>query len=560
MQAFRSATGLVGAALPFLLLTALANGQETTRVSVDSSGGEGINDSWEPAISADGRFVAFVSYADNLVHGDTNGARDVFVHDRSTGVTERVSVDSSGAEGNGDSSFDRWPSISADGQVVVFWSDASNLVGGDTNGRTDVFVHDRATGVTERVSVDSSGVEGNGGSLGSSISADGRIVAFCSDASNLVAGDHGGIVDAFVHDRATGVTERVSVDSSGAEGDRESSGPLLRADGRIVTFASWASNLVAGDTNGCADAFVHDRATGITERVSVDSSGVEANDGSGPSSISADGQIVALWSFASNLVSGDKNWCLDVFVHDRSTGITERVSVDSSGSEGNATSWAGSISADGQVVAFGSQASNLVAGDTSMTEDVFVHDRVTGITERVSVDSSGAEGNDYSDTASISADGQVVAFMSNASNLVAGDTNRMVDVFVHERCDATWTNYGAGCPGTNGVPSFTSRADPVLGTTVTLDLGNSYGIATVGVFIVGFQRTAIPTNWGGDVLADPLITRVLPLPASGASFSDQIPIDDELCGFTVDLQAIEADPGAVKGVSFTQGLELVLGR
>jgi hypothetical protein len=229
--------------------------------------------------------------------------------------------------------------------------------------------------------------------------------------------------------------------------------------------------------------------------------------------------------------------------------------------EGDNGSGYPSISADGQVVAFGGSASNLVAGDTNGVADFFVHDRATGITERVSVDSSGVEGNNNgSGGAPISADGQIVAFLSWASNLVAGDTNGCLDVFVHERCEiATWSNYGAGFPGTNGVPSFTSQADPVLGTTVTLDLANSYGNATVGLLIIGFQRTTIHTNWGSDVLADPLITRVLLLPASGASLSALIPDDEDLCGFTLDLQAIEADPGAVKGVSFTQGLELVLG-
>jgi hypothetical protein len=175
------------------------------------------------------------------------------------------------------------------------------------------------------------------------------------------------------------------------------------------------------------------------------------------------------------------------------------------------------------------------------------------------VDSSGVEGNYTSNFPSISADGQVVAFGSSATNLVAGDTNAFEDVFVHDRCVASWSNYGAGFPGTNGVPSFTSQTNPVLGTTVTLDLANSYGNATVGLLIVGFQRTTIPTNWGSDVLADPLITRVVDLPASGASLSHRIPNDHDLCGFTVDLQALEADPGAAKGVSFTQGLELVLG-
>jgi Tol biopolymer transport system component len=559
MQASRFATGFVGPALQVLLLTVPAIGQETTRVSVDSSGAEGNRGSYDPSTSANGQFVAFTSWASNLVAGDTNGNFDVFVHDRATSITERVSVRSNGKEGNNDSGF---PSISTDGQIVAFTSDASNLVAGDANGRRDVFVHDRSTRITERVSVDSSGVEGNAISFVPTISADGQFVAFSSYASNLVAGDTNGHVDVFVHDRATGITERVSVDSSGVAGNDSSDEPSISADGQIVAFSSWASNLVAGDTNGRIDAFVHDRSTGITERVSVDSSGVEGNDSSVDPSISADGQIVAFYSPASNLVAGDTNGADDAFVHDRATGITERVSVDSSGVEGNARSFAPSISANAQIVAFHSNASNLVAGDTNGAFDVFVHDRLNGVTERVSVDSSGVEGNDNSGNyggPSISADGRIVAFYSDASNLVAGDTNSVSDVFVHDRCVASWSNYGAGFPGTKGVPSFTSQADPVLGTTVTLDLANSYGNATVGLLIVGFQRTTIHTNWGSDVLAVPLITRVLVLPAGGVSLSDRIPNDDDLCGFTVDLQAIEADPGAVQGVSFTPGLELVLG-
>jgi hypothetical protein len=564
MQASRFATGLVGPALQVLLLTVPAIGQETTRVSVDSSGGEGNDSSLGPSISADGQIVAFTSRASNLVAGDTNARYDVFVLDRATGITERVSVDSSGGEGNDDSYN---PSMSADGQIVAFDSKASNLVAGDTNGVRDVFIRDRATGITERVSVDSSGVEGNDISFVPSISADGQVVAFSSGASNLVAGDTNARYDVFVHDRATGITERVSVDSSGGEGNGDCFWPSISADGQVVAFSSAATNLVAGDTNHTWDVFVHDRATGITERVSVGSSGGEGDNTSGYynfPSISADGQIVAFQSYASNLVAGDTNGYPDVFVHDRATGITERVSVDSSGGEGNLGSGESetSISADGQVVEFESAASNLVDRDRNHSWDVFVHDRTTGITERVSVDSSGVEGNNNSHITygrSISADGQIVAFESAASNLVAGDTNSVSDVFVHDRCVASWSNYGAGFPGTNGVPSFTSQTDPVLGTTVTLDLANSYGNATVGLLIVGFQRTTIHTNWGSDVLAAPLITRVLVLPAGGVSLSDRIPNDDDLCGFTVDLQAIEADPGAVQGVSFTPGLELVLG-
>jgi hypothetical protein len=239
--------------------------------------------------------------------------------------------------------------------------------------------------------------------------------------------------------------------------------------------------------------------------------------------------------------------------------------VDSSGAEGSdptfvPSSYSPSISADGQIVAFISHASNLVAGDTNGSNDVFVHDRVTGITERVSVDSSGVEGGGDCYSPSISADGQIVAFESASSNLVGGDTNGADDVFVHERCEiATWTNYGAGFPGTNGVPSFTSQVDPVLGTKVTLDLANSFGNSTVGLVLVGYLETFVSTNKGGDLLVVPAFTFLVTLAPSGLSIGGDLPADDALCGFEVFVQALELDPGAAKGMSFTAGLKLVLG-
>jgi Tol biopolymer transport system component len=405
-----------------------ADAQLTERMSVDSFGTQGNSNSVYPLISADGRFVVFESAASNLVAGDSNGAQDIFVHDRQTGTTERVSVDSSGTQGN-NVSFD--PSISADGRFVAFTSFASNLVSGDTNGTSDVFVHDRQTGTTERVSVDSSGTQGNGSCLVPSISADGRFVTFSSFASNLVSGDTNGTSDIFVHDRQTGTTERVSVDSSGTEGNGPCYNPSISADDRFVAFSSDASNLVSGDTNGTADVFVHDRQTGTTERVSVDSSGAQGNGNGYYSSISSDGRFVTFSSSASNLVSGDTNGKSDVFVHDRQTGTTERVSVDSSGTQGNGNGDYPSISANGRLVAFQSDASNLVSVDTNGTFDIFVHDRQTGTTVLVSVDSSGTQGNSFSITPSISADGRFVAFDSLASNLVSGDTNGTEDLFSH---------------------------------------------------------------------------------------------------------------------------------
>jgi len=401
----------------------------TVRVSVASDGTQSNHDSYNPSISADGRFVAFESEAANLVSGDTNNFRDIFVHDRQTGQTTRVSVASDGTQSN-QHSYN--PSISADGRFVAFESVASNLVSGDTNNHQDIFVHDRQTGQTTRVSVASDGAQANDFSSNPSISADGRYVAFISVANNLVSGDTGVDHDVFVHDRQTGATTLVSVAMDGSEGNGYSEEVSISADGRYVAFRSWADNLVSGDTNNHPDIFVRDRQTGQTTRVSVASDGTQANDFSFEPSISASGRYVAFASSAGNLVSGDTNSDWDVFVHDRQTGATTRVSVAKGGGQAVGRSHNPSISADGRYVAFASSASNLVSGDTNNHPDIFVHDRQTGVTTRVSVASDGTQTYVFSFDPSISADGRYVAFGSEADNLVSGDTNGRFDIFVRE--------------------------------------------------------------------------------------------------------------------------------
>ncbi|MBU4457101.1 MAG: hypothetical protein KKA65_06395, partial [Nanoarchaeota archaeon] len=273
--------------LSLLVNPALAAAGITTRVSVASDGGQGNGDSsWGVSISADGRYVAFKSNASNLVSGDTNDANDVFVHDRQSGQTTRVSVASDGAQGNYHSGS---PSISADGRYVAFESYSNNLVSGDTNDAIDVFVHDRQSGQTRRVSLASDGAQGNYHSGSPSISADGRYVAFGSYSNNLVSGDTNDANDVFVHDRQSGQTRRVSLASDGTQGSGDSSSPSISADGRYVAFYSDASNLVSGDTNGYWDVFVHDRQSGQTARVSVASDGAQGNGVSLYPSISADG-------------------------------------------------------------------------------------------------------------------------------------------------------------------------------------------------------------------------------------------------------------------------------
>ena len=404
----------------------------TSRVSVASDGtqGNGLSGYDRSFVSADGRYVVFMSVADNLVPGDTNNFGDIFIHDQQTGQTSRVSVASDGTQGN---QYSGHPAVSADGRYVAFMSMADNLVPGDTNGKRDVFVHDRQTGQTSLVSVASDGTQGNNNSSTSSISADGRYVVFDSYANNLVPGDTNGGPDIFVHDRQTGQTNRVSVASDGTQANSGSGVASMSADGRYVAFASGANNLVSGDTNNLGDSFVHDRQTGQTSRVSVASNGAQGNDHALGPHISADGRYVAFFSWATNLVPGDTNNYGDVFVHDRQTKQTSRVSVTSSGIQGNSGSYWPFISADGRYVAFDSAANNLVPGDTNNIQDMFVHDRQTWQIIRVSVASDGTEANDLSYTPSISADGRYITFASEASNLVPGDTNNTADVFAHDR-------------------------------------------------------------------------------------------------------------------------------
>ena len=503
----------------FLQAGGVAWSQVTERVSVDSDGNEVHGESNFPSISSDGRYVAFASAALDLVAGDNNGYRDIFVHDRQTGETTRVSVDSDGNEGNGESNpgSSSSLSLSSDGMHVAFESFADDLVAVDTNPLSDMFVHNRLTGATTLVSVDSAGVQDPipSSSSSPSLSSHGKYVAFQSDAV-LVADDDNGVWDVFVHDRdadgngtydepgPVGIsTVRVSVDSTGAQVDDPSYSPSISSDGRYVAFASDADapDLVAGDGNGVSDVFVHDRdadgngtydepgPAGIsTVRVSVDSAGNEVNGESNSPSISSDGRYVAFTSAATNLVAGDGNGKLDVFVHDRDAdgngtydepgpaGIsTVRVSVDIDGNEGNGDSYAPSISADGRYVAFASDAPDLVAGDGNGKLDVFVHDRDAdgdGIydepgsvsTTRVSVNLDDAEGNGDSKNPSISADGSSVAFESIADNLVAGDGNGVFDIFVDDLQVGAGGNEGDGNGNSSSGCFISTAADGSVAT------------------------------------------------------------------------------------------------
>jgi Tol biopolymer transport system component len=334
-----------------------------------------------PSISSDGGVVAFDSVAADLVTGDTNGVRDIFVRDPKTGTTRRISKSTTGVQGNGDS-YD--PSVSADGWLVAFYSSAGNLVAGDTNGMRDIFVRDRRNGTTTRISKSTAGVQGNGSSYGPSVSENGRFVAFESDASNLVTGDTNGVRDVFVRDRQNGTTTRISKSTAGVQGNGNSHNPAVSSDGRFVVFESDATNFATSDTNTAADVFIWDRQTGTTTRVSRSTAGAQGNGGSYGPSVSADGRFVVFNSYATNLVTGDTNAAGDIFVRDRRNGTTTRVSKSTAGVQGNGDSSDSTIAAAGRYVAFTSSATNLVTGDTNGRADIFVRDRQLGETHLIS--------------------------------------------------------------------------------------------------------------------------------------------------------------------------------
>ncbi len=315
-------------------------------------------------------YVAFGSAANNLVPGDS-GWWDVFVRDRVGGTTERVSIADGGGQANGHSTR---PSISADGRFVAFQSKASNLVPNDSNSASDIFVRDRSGSATERVSLSSAGGQANYDCYRPCISADGGFVAFESEASNLVSNDSGWR-DIFVRDRPGSTTERVSVTSGGAQANYDSYNACISADGRFVAFESGAWNLVPGDTNGYPDVFLRDREANTTERVSVSAAGEQGSFGSANPSISGDGRFVAFDTYSPNLAPGDTYGVSDVLIRDTQTPTIEAVSISTSDEQGHSGSYEPSISANGRFVAFKSDASYLVSGDTNGVNDVFVRDR-----------------------------------------------------------------------------------------------------------------------------------------------------------------------------------------
>jgi Tol biopolymer transport system component len=443
-------------------------------VATDGTQANGASDSY--SVSATGRFIAFGSSASNLVAGDTNGVYDVFLRDTCIGApadcvstTIRVSIANDGSEGNGATSST--PSLSADGRYVAFSSGASNLVSGDTNGKFDTFVRDTCIGAavgcvpsTSRVSVATDGSEANNGGSGPQISATGRFIAFMSSATNLVAADTNAAIDSFLRDTCLGApagcvpsTIRVSVASDGSQatGGTNSVPVAVTSDGRFVLFDSAMTSLT-GIPNSL-QALVRDTCidapSGCTPSTTLVAASVTGGAPDGetlPVSITADGSFVAFYSWADNLVPNDTNaiqgmYVYDVFVRDMCTGApvgcsptTVRVSILDNGDQVTSTSRGGFMTPDARYVAMSTIATTVSPLGTTGFADAFVREACvgqwsTGCTPhmvKVSVGPGGVQGNGDSDAPKLSADGHYAVFSSTASNLVAGDTNGVKDIFI----------------------------------------------------------------------------------------------------------------------------------
>jgi Tol biopolymer transport system component len=398
------------------------------------------------AISNDGRFVAFSDRRSDLEAPDGNLVNDIFLRNRPAGTTTRISEGPGGAQLVFGS---EWPHISGNGRYIVYHT-ISNPAGSpaDPSSWEDIFLFDRIAGTTQFISVGTGGAPGQGPSTFATVSDDGRFVAFSSLANDLVVGDTSDPAndghDVFVRDRCvangtpvSGCMLRTVLVTKASDGTQGDGGPrdlnvraMISGNGRFVAFDASFTNLVPNDTNNASDVFVHDLVTGQTERVSVASDGSQSLLGSaGDPHISTDGRFVTFGSSAADLVGGDTNGVTDAFIHDRLTGITERVSVATSGLQGTGGGSGGRapVTDDGRFVLLGSSATDLVPDDTNGAGDVFLHDRLTGVTERVSVRLDGTQASGL--RGDMSADGHFISVESTVA-LVGADTNGLSDVYV----------------------------------------------------------------------------------------------------------------------------------
>ena len=431
------------------------------------------------ALNDNASVVAFESLATNITASDTNGYSDIFVGAGTPGAQLIVSSSAVNGQGNHPATA---PLLSSDGNIVAFTATATNLpiLGSDSNTCSDVFVNSRASSSygwvgASLISVDTGGLNAsNGCSTGTSISGDGRFVVFSSTSTNLIAGDANGVQDVFVRDRFKGASTLVSQSTAGVQGNASSDHGAISNDGRFIAFDSSAGNLVAGV--GANHVYVRDVQNTKTNVVDITTASVLSNGASSNPSISGDGRYVVFTSAGTNLVAGDTNAATDVFVRDTTNNTTSCVSVKPSGNVGGGASSSAVISQNGQFVAFISSAANLVANDTNNAPDIFVRDLVNGTTTLYSTDANGAlAANTFVGKPAFSGNSQYLAF-DDAVALVTADTNGVQDVY---KVTAPLTGL---VPAIHAAPQGVSVLRDDIGTPVLVSLSTKPAAdVTVGV-------------------------------------------------------------------------------
>lgn len=443
------------------------------------------------SVSFGGRFIAFTSTSTDLVPGDTNGKLDVFVRDTLADTTTRISVSSADTQPNGDSNR---PAISSDGRYVAFESKATNLVANDTNGTSDIFVRDIVAKTTIRASLRSTGAQSNGDAEWPSISDDGKIVAFQSDDNAMVFGEGNGKVDSFVRDTQNGTTARVSVDTNEASLTAGGTDPSISANGRWVAFTS-TTNQVGTDTNNVADVFLRDRVNGTTERVSLTSADGQGDGQSIDATVSDDGRYVAFQSDAHNLTTDDTSpTATGIYRRDRTAGTTVLAVRSYAGTAAGGFAVGPKISGDGARIAFASDASNLVPGDTNGHDDVFVRTVAANTTTMISTTTTGGPINSWSRAPSISPDGNVTAYETFSNTGFPLDTNGTQDVFYRGRYQ-TGPFAGSLAMLQQQAQDFTGKTLPT-GQVVAMNDRLLLGVRGTGGAIVDFAHGSFDDHRG----------------------------------------------------------------
>lgn len=506
--------------------------QHTSRVSLDSDGMGGDGASVNPALSEDGRHIAFQSNAP--LDPNSSGHTDIYVRDRIANTTTLLSLSYLGGPAN---AFSSDATLSDDGRFVAFQSNASNLVAGDMNGFGDVFLADRdpdgngifdeGNGTLTRMSVNGSGTEGNAPSSLPVLSGDGRYVTFTSIANNLVAGDANGMPDQFVYDRVAGTLTLLSLTTAGAQGNLPSGPGVLSGDGRYLCFSSQATNFDTNDTNGLPDLYLHDRdpdgngtfdeGNGTTTWASYTFTGSPANAACSNVDISANGNAIVFQSAATNLTAGNGSGITQVFYRDLSSGAVFLVSRNAMNQGGNDASTYPEISLDGHAVVFQSRATNLVSGDTNLWDDAFLADLAALSVERISLTATGGQIPLYSHRPTIGRSRNEIAYQSPDGTIVPHDTNNDLDIFVYGQgrwspqllVDQLQRGVAAQAVTCNGVPGETvyflytftglgtGPCPPALGGNLCLDLLNPIIIAGSATTAVDGSTTfgfVIPNN------------------------------------------------------------------